>query len=145
VSELCKATLDEAWKAAWKAQPLPDYPVSGSELAAFNYGRDCATAAVKALYDIHPIRERRKHERRVKEAIAKASVSPLCSVCGNPAIGLVSAGDAICSLECAAQGTEAGTAETPQSGSVHDGPVAASDAPKTPHQDSSREEHRGQH
>jgi hypothetical protein len=40
-----------------------------------------------------------------------------------------------------AQGTEAGTAETPQSGSVHDGPVAESDAP-TPHQDSSREEHR---
>jgi hypothetical protein len=29
-----------------------------------------------------------------------------------------------------AQGTEAGTAETPKSGSVHDGPVGNADAPK---------------
>lgn len=49
--------LEEAWRAAWTAEPLPEVPLANPyERATFNYGRDCATAAVKAL-STHPKQE----------------------------------------------------------------------------------------
>lgn len=42
--------LEQAWRAAWGAEPLESAPVTtASDKAAFQYGKDCATAAIRAL------------------------------------------------------------------------------------------------
>jgi hypothetical protein len=40
---------EEAWKAAWIAEPLEAFPVERKDLSAFRYGKDCAVAAIRAL------------------------------------------------------------------------------------------------
>lgn len=48
-NERLRHALSQAWRVAWRAQPLPEHPVLPADRAAFNYGRDCASAAVRAL------------------------------------------------------------------------------------------------
>ncbi len=40
---------EDAWRAAWTAEPVPEYPVEREHLNAFQYGKDCAMAAIRTI------------------------------------------------------------------------------------------------
>ncbi len=106
MSELCKQTLNNAWRAAWRAVPLePFHELSRDELALFNYGRDCAVAAIKGLEHTHPILSRLQYRKDCAEAAA--------------------------TLGYAAQGMSAGTAKTAQPVEGKARQPGPRDAPKT--------------
>jgi hypothetical protein len=49
MGKIRQEALDDAWRAAFAAQPLPEYPLRDGDQAAFTYGKHCAVAAIKAL------------------------------------------------------------------------------------------------
>lgn len=49
LAEGARLMQEAAWKAAWTAEPLPEHPLHGNDLSAFQYGKDCAMVAIRAL------------------------------------------------------------------------------------------------
>jgi uncharacterized protein (DUF342 family) len=81
------------WGAGKRAKPIEGYPVSKEERAAFNYGKDCATADIEvavgklASTRIEALLSRvDKLEERVRELEAKLEQKKLKIVHADPIV-----------------------------------------------------------